>query len=215
MGLGFVTDRWVNILFIAVFTVFLVIPVAYLSANPDFIVQWSGELMADYCIRNGVCDFQQLKAGLGVSLFVMITLFIAFLEAVKPESSVDDTLDEIEGMVEQLSSWYEFDHPEEERDTEKASPVIDGKQDFRVKMAFVVPLIVIVITFLISYAFGIVENRVGDVVASVVASVGIGFMFYILVFTFFFKDREMFWERNKYIRKLYHELEADREADQA
>ncbi len=211
MGTGFLVDRWINILFIAIFTAFLVIPVAYLSANPDFVIQRSGELLADYCIRTGVCDFRQLKAGLGVSLFVMATLFIAFLEAIKPEYSRDETLDEIEGMLVKLQGWYVYDHPEEEEEDKE----LRSKKELLRNRVFAFSLILSV--FLISWAItsANIQSPVLNLLLGLTSTLSVAFSFYLFAMFVFWPDREMFWERNKYIRKLYRELEAEREADQA
>jgi len=202
-----VMQRSHNVVVIAVITAFLVVPVGYLSAYPEMIPQWAGSLLADYCLETGVCDFHVLKAGLGIVLFVLVSVFIGFLEAVNPSGILDDSLDlkveKIQEDLEDLSSWYVDDHPDQnivEKDKREKSP----RDTLRNDLAGFSLVIGLLFAFVGGHTFELLYTPAAALIA---------FGGYITISQIFFSDRDMFWEKNRVIQNHYREEQS--ESDQA
>ena len=219
--MGFL-ERFINLVSIAVFTGFLLIPVAFLSAYPEAVPQWTGSLLADYCLRTGLCDFRLLKAGLGASLFLIITLFISWLEALRPTMTnweIEDTIEDIDTSLLQLShDVSDLREEQEETKQEDMAP----RQLMRRNVAGGLAALSIVFFMLAWWGSGKLpalltagpisaEIPAADIplLALIVMTVLGALFFSGAVWHYFWdddEDKELLWEKNFIVRSLYRGL---------
>lgn len=208
----YLINRFHNVIAIALITSFLVVPVAFLIANPDAIVIWSGQIMADYCLRTAYCDYAYLKAGLGVALFIMISLLIAFLEAFNfkeiGDTVVEERLSRIEETLSDFYMMYEMDNPEDDEDL---APLHNGNNKVQNRMRDMTFI------FLLGFVLYLSINLVGyfpvekpipyyDIFITAVFLVVFLFMFGDHLIIIFKKDEDnrlLFWEKNDLIQGIY------------
>lgn len=226
--MGFL-ERFTNLVVIAVFTGFLIIPVAFLGAYPEAVPEWAGSLLADYCLRTGVCDFRILKAGLGVSMFFIITLFMGWLEALRPGATrweVEDTLEEITGRLDEISIVL-WDLKEEDREPEQEEE--PKWKEARKSVAFLLAIWSMAFFMLAWWGSGKLPAVLGSgVVSAEIPMVDLpgGVLFFLslmgalsfagAVWHLFWaddNDKELFWERNFLIRGLYQDDRKNREKE--
>lgn len=206
----YLINRFHNVIAIALITSFLVVPVAFLIANPDAIVIWSGQIMADYCLRTAYCDYAYLKAGLGVALFIMISLLIAFLEVFNfkeiGDTVVEERLSRIEETLSDFYMMYEMDNPEDDEDLPPLHNCNNKLQKTMRDMTFI---------FLLGSVLYLAINLVGyfpiekpvpyfDISMTAVFLIVFVVMYadhLILISTK--EDKLLFWEKNDLIQGLY------------
>jgi len=95
-----ILEKFNNIVTIAVITAFLIIPVAVLSSGQVEVIKQLTEFTINICVENPACTYRYYMASLGTSILIMVSILIAFLEAVRSNSRyemigdiAEDTMD--------------------------------------------------------------------------------------------------------------------------
>lgn len=217
--------RFFNILLIPIVAAFLVFPVAFFSAYPEAVPQFFGKLLADYCFATGQCDYRFLMAGLGVGLFILITIGMALVESVSDTWDDDNELDinTILSYVKDIHLWMEDVPMVEEKEINKPTTPKGGLRDL---VNFTLVVLAIILAWG-SYCAGSRTfgnwgvgglslsadnaNNMMNAVNSPVLSYTFGFLSFVcaglIVYNVVYgemikPESDLFWEKNWLVRKM-------------